>query len=734
VTGISEGVGLSDSPRPAPSTTPLPHGRRRRPTGAAPPLPRKLGGTGKLWLTLVVLLVAWVPVALASDAVLGVADRADTWFLRGVADLRTSWLTPIAVRADRLASGWLLTGVGLGLIVALMALRRWRHLLTFLGTMFVIVFIGGQIYDGFARPRPYGVTIIGRWAGFSMPSPPAGVAAAVLVGVVYSMIPPGRARSIGKLTIGILIAGIVGSRLYLGVDHPSDVIVGVALGVGLMVPAFRWFVPNEVFPVAYRRGKTAHLDVGGSRGEAIRRAVQDQLGLTVVEVKPVGLAGSGGSTPLRLAIAGDPPTYLFAKLYAMNHVRADRWYKLGRTILYGRMEDETPFQSVRRLVGYEDYMLRLLRDYDLPTATPYGIVEITPEREYVLVTEFFDGAVEMGDAPIDDRVIDDGLHLVRRLWDAGVAHRDVKPANLLVRDGRVLLIDVFFVQVRPSPWRQAVDLANMMLVLGVCSDAERVYQYALRYFTPDEIAEAFAATRGVASPSQLRTALKRDGRDLLAEFRAMAPPRRPIAIQRWSVRRIGLAVGLVAFALVSTMLVQDLFRPLNAIPVSGSASCGTSELMVLAAQSVPSATLVPCVDALPAGWSLNRFDTRRHRTRMWFDSDKAGAKAIEVSLLRPAECNIAGAMEVPSDEVGTRRFERPEQLPPVLRATRYYVFDGGCVTYRYRFVNGAPATLQLSVDSALTFQPRSVLVRKVRDQSSLDLCGAGAPCPGGEAS
>src|SRR5262249_46032076 len=161
--------------------------------------------------------------------------------------------------------------------------------------------------------------------------------------------------------------------------------------------------------------------------------------------------------------------------------------KYGRTILYGRLEDETPFQNVRRLVQYEDYMLRLLRDVGIPTAAPYGIVEITPEREYMLVTEFFDGAIEIGDADIDDTLIDEGLLLIRKLWDAGIAHRDIKPANLMVRDDKVLLIDVFFAQIRPSPWRQAVDLANMMLVLAVRTDAPRVYQRALRYFTPDDI-------------------------------------------------------------------------------------------------------------------------------------------------------------------------------------------------------------------------------------------------------
>ena len=72
-----------------------------------------------------------------------------------------------------------------------------------------------------------------------------------------------------------------------------------------------------------------------------------------------------------------------------------------------------------------------------------------------------------------------------------------------------------FVQVRPSPWRQAVDLGNMMLVLAVRTEPERVYLRALNYFTPAELAEAFAATRGVASPTQLRASMKNDPRDLL---------------------------------------------------------------------------------------------------------------------------------------------------------------------------------------------------------------------------
>jgi tRNA A-37 threonylcarbamoyl transferase component Bud32 len=313
-----------------------------------------------------------------------------------------------------------------------------------------------------------------------------------------------------------------------------------------------------VFPVTYRRGKAAHLDVTGLRGEAIAKAVEDQLGLVVLDAKPVGLAGSGGSTPLRLRVEAteeEPEHYLFAKLYAKNHVRADRWYKLGRTILYGALEDESPFGTVRRFVEYEDYALRLLYDLGMPVPKPYGILEITPEREYMIVMEFFDEAIEIGEAEIDDAVIDEGLLLVRQMWDAGIAHRDVKPANLMIQNGDLRLIDVFFVQIRPSPWRQAVDLANMMMVLALRTDAQRVYAHALRYFTEDEIGEAFAAARGVASPTQLRSMMKEQGRDLLSEFRALAPSRRPISIQRWSVRRAVLTLGVLLLAFLTVGMI-----------------------------------------------------------------------------------------------------------------------------------------------------------------------------------
>jgi serine/threonine protein kinase len=178
----------------------------------------------------------------------------------------------------------------------------------------------------------------------------------------------------------------------------------------------------------------------------------------------------------------------------------------------------------------------------------------------MLVTEFLEGGQEIGDVDIDEATIDDALQVVHRMWVAGVAHRDIKPANILVRDESIWLIDPAFGQIRPSPWRQAVDLANMMIVLGLKADPKLVYERALLVFSPDEIAEAFAATRSVTMPSQSRGMLKaraKDGQDVLAEFRALVPKRPPISIQRWSFRRVAVALSVLLVLLFGLSLFLD---------------------------------------------------------------------------------------------------------------------------------------------------------------------------------
>ncbi|MFL6183641.1 MAG: phosphatase PAP2 family protein [Actinomycetes bacterium] len=700
--------------------------RRRRPSGAPPPLPRHLETTGVGWLLAAVGLVVVFTVSFvasrhgAAVAVTAADDRVVRW----LTGLHSGWRIN-ALQVAAFPASWLASKIlAWCIVVPLLVFRRIRHLVVYIVALAVTSQLALVLSVVLKRPRPFGVVIDGSWNGYALPSIQVAMLAASLVSVLYVLVPEGRWRQRGKWAATAIVALAGLARVALGLDAPTDVLLGAVIGVTVPLLAFRWFTPNEVFPVSYRRGRTAHLDVGGARGQAIRRALADQLGLVVEEVKPFGLAGSAGSTPLRITVKGDPPTVLFGKLYARSHLRSDRWYKLGRELLYGRLEDEKAFNTVGRLVQQEDYALRLLRDAGLPTPAPHGVVELTPEREYLITFEFFDDATELGEGEVDEAIIDQGLGIIRKLWDAGLAHRDVKPANLLVRHGRMVLIDVAFVQAHPSPWRQAVDLANMMLCLALRSDPRLVYQRALRQFSVEEITEAFAATRGLTMPSQLRHLMRAEGRDLHAEFLELLPERpRPIAIQRWSIRRIGLAVVTLLLAAVILNIGWGLLIGDGGVenePIEAQTlRCAPHEPLLLMAQSVPTASLVPCVEILPAGWTLGDVFVGNGRSRFTLTSDRGGVLVAELA----ASCDLAGAVELTSERPGARRYLRIERNAAGVAMTRTYTFPGGCVTQRLVAPEASRQQLAGESSSALGFTTRDALAAALRRDSGgrLDL-------------
>lgn len=153
--------------------------------------------------------------------------------------------------------------------------------------------------------------------------------------------------------------------------------------------------------------------------------------------------------------------------------------------------------------------------------------------------------------------------------------------------------------------------------------------------------------------------------------------------------------------------------------------------MVLAAQSVPTASLLPCIEDFPVGWIFGGSEISNGLSSFWLDSDRAGLQAVRVSLTET--CDVSQAVEVTpgQDEAGTRRFEEPISLPPRFVANRYYVFEGGCVTYRFAFNPRVEPALAVDIDEALSFRSRLLFVERMRETVGLELCGFGAsPCPG----
>jgi hypothetical protein len=135
-------------------------------------------------------------------------------------------------------------------------------------------------------------------------------------------------------------------------------------------------------------------------------------------------------------------------------------------------------------------------------------------------------------------------------------------------------------------------------------------------------------------------------------------------------------------------------------------------VLVVMAQAVPTAQLIPCIQSIPAGWTLGDLDGRNGRAYFVLASSIDGPRAVTVTLTR--DCDIRGASPVPTDEPGTRRYERPTRITRGYAGERYYVYPGGCTTYRFDLNGPTHAQPVNEASTAVGFVSRTAIQAKVR--------------------
>jgi hypothetical protein len=261
----------------------------------------------------------------------------------------------------------------------------------------------------------------------------------------------------------------------------------------------------------------------------------------------------------------------------------------------------------------------------------------------------------------------------------------------------------------------------MLLCLALRSSPQQVYQRALQQFTVGEISEAFAAARGLALPSQLRKLMRAQGRDLAAEFVRLLPEApRPIAIQRWSTRRVVLLLAVV-LALIPVIPLAWAFarsstNPGGAAVVTGAnGSCIQLEELWLEAQSVRSASRIPCVQApagvvgaLTVGDGESVIELSHGSLEININSGgqpHAAAEAGSVTIRLTASCaQPTGNGEVIAPGVRRFRTQGPAGTPQVVD-----VFPGGCLTYQPHPGLGPSDPLLDQAQHAVAFQTREEL-------------------------
>jgi membrane-associated phospholipid phosphatase len=160
----------------------------------------------------------------------------DSRWSEAMLDIRTEFLTDVA-----LVFNWLGRGVGetltiTAIAVALLVRRRWGAMLAFGLGEALAVLVSTLLKGLVGRPRPPDGIV--SPVGSSFPSGHATYAAVTCVALVLLFSAPGPSRVLWWALAAVGTLGMAWSRTYLQVHWLSDVVAGSLLGIGVALAVF----------------------------------------------------------------------------------------------------------------------------------------------------------------------------------------------------------------------------------------------------------------------------------------------------------------------------------------------------------------------------------------------------------------------------------------------------------------------------------------------------------------
>jgi len=341
-------------------------------------------------------------------------------------------------------------------------------------------------------------------------------------------------------------------RMYAGAHLPLDVVGGAALG---------WAV-----------AAAAHLAVGAPGGLPTASAVLEGLraaGIDPVTVHPVD-GDARGSVPF--VVRDGDGERLFVKAIGREQRDADLLFKAWQYLAFREVEDEAPFASAKQQAEHEAYLSLLaaragVRTPAVLTAAPAA------DGQMLLVQQYVAGQTldRLDAAQADDRLLAAVWAEVGRLRAAGIAHRDLRRANVLVdAGGQPWLLDFGFAEAAGSDRRLAGDVAELLASLACLVGPDRAVHSAIRALGAEAVAQALPLLQPAALAAATRADLKaRPG--LLTELRERAaaavgvePPRlEPLTRVRPSTLLLLVAGGFAVHLLLPQ--VGELRQTLEAL-------------------------------------------------------------------------------------------------------------------------------------------------------------------------
>ena len=178
--------------------------------------------------------------------------------------------------------------------------------------------------------------------------------------------------------------------------------------------------------------------------------------------------------------------------------------------------------------------------------------------------------------------------------------------------------------------------------------------------------------------------------------------------------RARVAGGLAAVLLVLAATVTGCAALSDAAP-----GCGQPLRLAIVAQSLPSASYLPCIRTLPQGWSTSGFRAAPGGTSFLLSSDRSPGQPVRVRLI--AACRPGDTSPSPPRAPGVVTYTRLTSISPRFAGSLYDVFPGGCVSYSFDFTLGSQISLMEQFEQAVGLYPRQQLRLVLKHKLGVEL-------------
>ena len=324
----------------------------------------------------------------------------------------------------------------------------------------------------------------------------------------------------------VAMTELVASFVILGpfVGHRwrrTGLLVGAAITVLQLTVSNR--VPTAFF-AAIAIGATAGCLVLLMYGRPDQRPT---LAAVRAALQATGVSGAGltrdpnlGRRASAYFIGRPDGSRLYTKVKSPEERSADLLFRAYRFVRLKNVGDERPFLSLRRSVEHEALVSLLTRDAGVRTPGVRAVAGVGDES-MLLVYEFVEGTRfdRLEDDRITDALLDELWHQVSVMREHGIAHRDLRRANVIVDGvGAPWLIDFGFAEVAASDRALATDVAQLLVALGLAVGAHRTVDSAVRVLGTEPVASALPLLQPGALAGATRAGLKQH-RELLDELR-----------------------------------------------------------------------------------------------------------------------------------------------------------------------------------------------------------------------